>query len=110
MNEIIYTCLKCLVAVCAALVSAYVIPYIRRLSQKEEYQRIVEMIETAVYAAEQTIKGDGKGKEKKEIVVQYACEWLNQHGISLTEEQLDALIECAVFNLNTETYVVREGE
>ena len=110
MNEITLTITRCIVAIVAALISAYVIPYIKRLSQKEEYQRIVEMIETAVYAAEQTIKGDGKGKEKKEIVVQYACEWLNQHGISISEEQLDALIECAVYNLNTETFTISEVE
>ena len=99
MNEIIYTCLKCLVAICAALVSAYAIPYLKKLSQKEQYTAITDMIEVAVEAAEQTIKGDGKGKEKKAIVLSYAWEWLNQHGISITEEQLDALIESAVYYL-----------
>ena len=99
MNEIVFMILKCLVAICTALVSAYAIPYLKKLSQKEQYAAITEMIEVAVEAAEQTVKGDGKGAEKKAMVVQYAYEWLNQHGIMISEEQLDALIESAVYYL-----------
>lgn len=99
MNEFVFAILKCLVAVCAALISAYLVPYIRRLAQNEKYKAVVDMVETAVMAAEKVVKGDGKGKEKKEMVLEYCLTWLGQHGIRITEEQLDALIEAAVYEL-----------
>ena len=98
MNEILFTVLKCMVAICAALISAYLIPYIKRLAQNERYRTIVDMIETAVMASEKTMK-DKDGKDRKAAVEAYAYEWLNQHGISITEEQLSALIEAAVYEL-----------
>lgn len=50
----------------------------------------------AVSAAEQIYKGSGRGEEKKAYVIQ----WLREHGITVDEAKLDALIESAVYELN----------
>ena len=38
----------------------------------------------------------GRGEEKKAYVI----DWLRNHGITVDEEKLDALIEAAVYELN----------
>ena len=99
MNEITFNILKIVVSICAALISIYVIPLLREKLADSKYQRLLEMVEIAVRAAEQTI-GSGHGSVKKDEVINYVTAWMIQHGIEITEEQLDQLIECAVFNMN----------
>lgn len=103
MNELTFNILKIVVSICAALISIYVIPLLREKLNDSKYQRLLEMVEIAVRAAEQTI-GAGHGSVKKDEVVTFVTKWMNAHGIQITQEQLDQLIECAVFNMN------REGE
>ena len=85
-----------------ALVTVYVIPYLNTLKEDRRYSQIVEMVEVAVRAAEQTIKGAGKGMEKKKEVENIIYTWLMEKGIEITPEQLDQLIECAVYQLKQE--------
>ena len=56
-------------------------------------------METAVKAAEQTIKGDKKGVERKAEVIDLVTAWLVERGINISSEQLDSLIEAAVYGL-----------
>ena len=51
----------------------------------------------AVDAAEQTIKASGAGAEKKAIVTEFLKEMLTAKNISISDDQLDKLIEAAVF-------------
>lgn len=60
------------------------------------------MVEIAVKAAEQTIKGSGQGAVKKDEVIKFVSKWMIAHGVLITEEQLDQLIEAAVFNMKRE--------
>ena len=98
MDEVTFTILKIVVSVAAALVSAYLIPYIRARTAQATRDGISEMVEIAVSAAEQTI-GAGQGKEKKEEVVAFVSRWLSEHGVKISGDQLDALIEAAVYRL-----------
>jgi hypothetical protein len=59
-------------------------------------------VEIAVRAAEQTIKGSGQGAIKKDEVINFVTSWMISHGIQISAEQLDQLIECAVYNLKLE--------
>lgn len=102
MDEITYDILKIVVTVCAALVTAYLIPYIKSLKEDKRYGQIMEMIEVAVRAAEQTIKGSGKGEAKKIEVMDYVSRYMDSVGIKITAEQLDRLIECAVYQMKQE--------
>ena len=100
MDEMTFTLLKIVVSVCASLITVFAIPYLRRLTQNEKTSGICEAIQVAVSAAEQTITGSGKGKDKKEMALQYVTEWMNKHGVKISPEQLDGLIEAAVYGLN----------
>jgi hypothetical protein len=58
------------------------------------------MIEIAVRAAEQVIKGNGA--LKKSEVVKFITDWTQRNGINISEDQLDQLIEAAVYDLKQE--------
>ena len=51
---------------------------------------------------EQTIRESGQGKAKKAQVIAFVSAWLAEHDMYITEEQLDKLIEAAVFTMNKE--------
>lgn len=102
MNDITFNILKIVIAVATALISAYVIPLLKENLKDAKYQRLLEIVEIAVRAAEQTIKGSGQGAVKKDEVINFVTSWMVAHGIVITEEQLDQLIECAVYNLKLE--------
>ena len=101
MNELTFNILKIVVSVVAALISAFVIPLLKEKLADIKYQRLMEMVEIAVKAAEQTI-GAGQGHVKKDEVIAFVTSWMVAHGILITEEQLDQLIEAAVYNMNNE--------
>lgn len=100
MNDLTFNILKIVIAVSAALITAYLIPYIKNKLKDEKYAQLVAMVETAVRAAEQTFKGSGKGKLKKEDVLSFVHFWMVNNGIDISDAQLDELIEAAVFQLN----------
>lgn len=83
-------------ALIAALITAFVIHYIRSKTTAQQQAEINAWVKIAVSAAEQIYKGSGRGEEKKAYVIQ----WLREHGITVDEAKLDALIESAVYELN----------
>lgn len=102
MNDVTFILLKIVISVCAALITAYAVPYIKRLVADARYDSVLEMIDLAVRAAEQTIKGSGQGSLKKAEVVAFITEWMNRNGIGIMEDQLDQLIEAAVYSMKQE--------
>lgn len=102
MNDITFNILKIVVAVATALISVYVIPVLRQQLTSSKYQQLLDMVEVAVRAAEQTIQGSGMGAHKKDEVIYFVSAWMARHGIDITEEQLNNLIEAAVYQLKQE--------
>lgn len=97
MNDISFIILKLVVSAAAALITIYVVPYLWDLRTNERYSLVVDMVETAVSAAEQTIKASGT--LKKNEVTSFMTKWLNDQNIRMTQEQLDQLIEAAVWQI-----------
>ena len=83
-------------ALIAAVVTAFVVPYIKSRTTTNQQQQINAWVRIAVTAAEQIYAGSGRGEEKKAYVI----DWLRKHGVNVDESKLDALIEAAVFELN----------
>ena len=83
-------------ALLAAIITAIVIPYIKSKTTASQQAEINAWVKIAVTAAEQIYTGSGRGEEKKA----YAIQWLREHGITVDEAKLDALIEAAVYELN----------
>lgn len=94
--------LKLVISVCAALITAYAVPYLRILKNDARYERMLDMVALAVRAAEQTITGQGQGAVKKAEVIKFVSEWLYGKGINITEDELDQLIEAAVYSMKQE--------
>ena len=102
MNELTFDLLKIVISVCAAIITVYAVPYLKTLKEDRRYAQILDMVDVAVRAAEQTIKGAGKGMEKKQEVENIVHAWLLEKGIEITPEQINQLIECAVYQMKQE--------
>lgn len=97
MSEFSFIVLKLAVSLAIILITTYLLPYLKSKVSNERWTEILTVVETAVYAAEQTLEG---GPVKKEEVTKFVSQWLSDHGIDITAEQLDRLIESAVFEMN----------
>lgn len=98
MNSILFEILKAVVILAVILLTRYAVPYLKQIIDNSKYEWVVKMVDVAVKAAEQTIK-DG-GKDKKTIVTEFIKSQLIQKNISISDEQLDNLIESAVYAMN----------
>ena len=78
-----------------ALVTMYVIPWIKTKVSAEELAEIIKWVKIAVQAAEMIYKESGMGEEKKA----YVKTFLEDKGIKYEERQIDSMIESAVLEL-----------
>lgn len=97
--------IEAVIALAGVVVSCVLIPYIKSKTTTEQQKEINAWVKIAVSAAEQIYVGSGRGEEKKAYVIQ----WLRDHGITVDESKLDALIEAAVYELtNGEGLIIVE--
>ena len=101
MNDLTFNILKIAVTLSTVFISAYLIPLIREKLASSKYDRLLQMVEIAVKAAEQMI-GAEYGAVKKDEVLKFVTKWMLEHGVAVSQEQLDQLIECAVFEMKRE--------
>ncbi|MCL1914976.1 MAG: phage holin family protein [Eubacteriaceae bacterium] len=78
----------------SVVITTLVVPLLKEQLGESRYERAAHLAAIAVAAAEQTI--NGPGADKKEAVVAF----LKSHGINLGEDDLDAIIESAVYYLH----------
>ena len=90
--------IEAIITLLVALITIFVIPYIKSRLSADELAEIMKWVKIAVQAAEMIYKESGMGKEKKKFVEDF----LTEHGIKVDIEQLDALIESAVLELKKE--------
>lgn len=91
-------------ALIAAVITAIVIPYIKSRTTAQQQEQINTWVRIAVSAAEQIYTGSGRGEEKKAYVIS----WLREHGVTVDESKLDAMIEAAVYDLKSGFIAVSE--
>ena len=84
--------LSAVIALVSVLITTFLIPYIKRKTTKEQQDMLETWVNIAVYAAEQLIKGSGKGGERK----RYVLDFLEKRGLTYDAEAVDAMIEAAV--------------
>lgn len=100
MNDILFEVLKAVSIIAIMIIVRYAVPYMKEQVSKSKYAHVVDLVSKAVMMAEQTIIGSKTGAEKKAIVVDFLKRMLCEKNISITDEQLDTLIEAAVFAMN----------
>lgn len=82
----------------AAIVTTFLIPWIKSKIDAAKLAQIVEWVGIAVRAAEQIYNESGMGEKKK----QYVLNFLADKGFTLDPNSINAMIEAAVKNLNIE--------
>ena len=98
MNSILFEILKAVVILAVILLTRYAVPYLKQILENSKHEWLVKWVDVAVKSAEQTIK-DGE-KDKKTIVTEFIKSQLIKKNISISDDQLDNLIESAVFAMN----------
>lgn len=87
--------INAVIALIAALITAFVIPWVKRNTTAKDREEFLKWVEIAVAAAEQLFHTT-QGKEKKTYVVQF----LQEQGFTFSEAEIDAAIEGAVLKLH----------
>ena len=106
MEYNVTTIIQAVFALIAAVITVIVIPYIKSKTTASQQAEINAWVKIAVTAAEQIYTGSGKGEAKKA----YVLNWLREHGITVDDEKLDALIEAAVYELtNNGLLAIEQG-
>jgi hypothetical protein len=97
MEELLFQLLLAVVTVIAGAIGRFVIPWIKEKVEGTKFQNVCEWTETFVAAAEQYIKTGGP--DKKTYVAVHLKNLLKSKKLSLSDEQLNALIESTVNEL-----------
>ena len=97
---------EAILALVAVVITGIVIPYVKKRTTTEQQKEIVAWVKIAVAAAEQIYIGTGRGPEKK----MYVVEWLADRNISIDTNEIDALIESAVYELNNSAVIIEPVE
>ena len=100
MNDVLFEVLKAVIVLAVVLFVRYAVPYAREVVEKSKYSWLITWVDIAVRSAEQTMFGNATGAEKKAIVTEFIRSLLISKNISISDEQLDRLIEATVFEMN----------
>lgn len=87
---------EAVLALVAAVITCFLVPYIKSKYGAEKLEEIQKWVRIAVEAAEQIFVGTGLGKQKKA----YVEEFLASKGFTLDSDSIDKMIEAAVLALN----------
>lgn len=90
------------ISIISALITAFVIPYIKSKVSKEKIEQIDYYTKIAVKCAEQ-IYGQEEWQEKKQYVMEYVRKMcLEVLNIEITYDQLDTIVEGIVYSVKNE--------
>lgn len=78
------------------VITRFLVPYLKEKYTAEKVKNVYDIIVKAVQAAEKIYQEHGQGLLKKEYVVDY----IKKIGITLSEDDLNVLIESAVKTLD----------
>ena len=106
MREIILEALKLTIMIATLLITRYAIPWIRAKTENSVMQALIEWTGQTVLAAEQTHDA-GSGAEKKAIVTDFIKKLLIQKNITLSDEEIETLIEAAVRQMKLEDGTIK---
>ena len=94
MNFDITAIIECVIALIGALVSAFLIPYLKAQMTQDKRARLSFWLKVAVEAAEQLF-GSKTGQQKRDYVITF----LLSKGLVFDVDEVTALIESEVYKL-----------
>lgn len=96
MNEIFMEIVGAIITILVALITGFVIPWLKTKISNENLDKITYYTEMAVRCAEQLYTPE-QWREKKAYVLNYIRELANgTFGVNLSDQDIDVLIEGAV--------------
>lgn len=101
INELLVDILRVVIIAAIIFFTRYCIPALKSYISSSNYALVASVVQDAVEQAEQIIKKEKAGSEKKEFVKATLSKIFEDAGIHITEDQIDSLIESAVFAMNT---------
>lgn len=96
MNEGLFNILLACIPVLGAIITYFIIPFIKASVNEKHLAQYKQWAELAVRCAEMLWTESGCGEDKKEYVTNFLNNTFNQNKIIITEEQLNVLIESCV--------------
>lgn len=101
MNDIIFEVIKIVVMVAVLVITRYLVPWIREKIGADKMMEIEKWVRFAVLKAQQVMQS-ATGEDKKAYVTEFLKQLLIAKNISLSDEQLEVLIEAAVKQMKIE--------
>lgn len=96
MSNISYQILTLVVSLISVILTGVFVPWLKTKLTNEKITTIEMWVKIAVAAAEQMKVAGLITDDKKDYVVKF----IKDKGITITDEELDALIEAAVYEIN----------
>ncbi len=113
MDEIVFEIIKIIVMVAAMVTARYLVPWLKEKIGTDKLAQIEKWTRYAVEMAQQ-VHWSKPGENRKAIVTEFLKEILIAKNISISDKQLDVLIEAAVKEMkmqeNAGIIVESEGE
>lgn len=100
INELLNIIVQAIVIMTGAILIRYAAPLLVQMLRSHNYMLAADIVETAVQAAEQTIRGYHRGEERYMYAIERIRRALEEKGISIPQEQINQMIEAAVYALN----------
>lgn len=95
-TELFAQAVPLLISLLGVLLTYCLFPWLKSMVDAQELQNIEKWVLIAVKAAEQIYNASGMGEKKKE----YVLDFLESKGITITEQELNAMIEAAVYEIS----------
>ena len=89
--------INAVIALIAALISAFLIPWLKRNTSAKDREELLKWVEIAVMAAQQ-LYHQLDGAKRKE----YVMDFLHKKGYNVLSAEVDSAIEAAVLKLHQE--------
>lgn len=105
MSDIIFETINLAIMIIAAVVAKHLVPWLKEKIGTEKLNTIAQWAEKAVLYAEQIMTA-ATGEEKKDAVTAILKEIVETNHISITDEQIEILIESAVKQMNMDSMVI----
>ncbi len=102
MNDILFELLKVVVVISIMFLVRYLIPLLKTKVKNSDLEWLYDWAVYSVKAAEQTNTGSGLGSLKKTIVKDFLLKLTRQYEITITDAQIEKLIESAVYAMKQE--------
>lgn len=103
MTDWMFEVLKCIVSLVGIIVGYLVIPYIKAKIYNTKYEQLLIEVGNVVRSLQQVMSEDKANNSfKREQAIEYITRYINEHNIKITTEQIEMLIEAAVYSMKTE--------